>query len=471
MKISWKIFMLTTLVMVLMFGVFGSGMQYSSFRDAFEYEVAQGYSDIRTFQMTMESMYLSLLENQRTEDAVEDIAEKIQERIPEAELAIHAEQSIDKKGIFYQVQNKNGKQYLCYTTYLQMNEKGYVLESRRNIDKIYEERNRMYMTYLILVGVMTAAGGVLLFSVSKYLTKNIRKLGKTTRKFAGGEYNIRSQIKSRDEIGELAEDFNEMAEKLAENIEELKESVRRQEDFTSAFSHELKTPMTSIIGYADMMRSMKLSEQEIVEFSDYIYHQGKRLEKLSHSMLSLMEVERKRPKFNGVSVPELVKVSVGDLRPLLKEEKVHFRVKAERGHIYGNEELLIMVIRNLMDNARKAVRERERGRITVSGCINGGRYILTVQDNGCGIPKEELGRLTEAFYMVDKSRARKQGGAGLGLALVDKIVKLHEGTIEIQSQEGAGTSVAIALPIMEQDERDDEEKTNTGGTGGHADEE
>lgn len=145
-------------------------------------------------------------------------------------------------------------------------------------------------------------------------------------------------------------------------------------------------------------------------------------------------------------------------------------MKAERGHICGNEELLIMVIRNLMDNSGKAVRDREGGHITVSGYIKGGQYILTVQDNGCGIPKEELGRLTEAFYMVDKSRARKQGGAGLGLALVDKIVKLHEGTIEIQSQKGVGTSVTIALPLLEQDERYNEEKT-ANEAGGHADEE
>lgn len=463
MKISWKIFTITTFIMVIMFGVFGSSMQYMSFQDAFNYEVAQGYSDIKTFQMTLETMTSSLKENQWTGSSLEDIVVKIQARMPEADLSIgktaegdgkggigrkSKKKDAGQKGTFYELKNNHGSYVLCYTMPIEIEGKQYILGNDRNIDKIYEERSRMYRSYLALTAIMTVVGGVLLFSVSRHLTRNIRLLGNTTRNFAGGEYSERSQIKSRDEIGELAEDFNEMAERLEGNIEELKESVRRREDFTSAFSHELKTPMTSIIGYADMMRSMKLEEEEIIEFSDYIYHQGKRLEKLSHSMLSLMEIERNPLTCSRLSVPVIVKEALKDVKPLLQEAGIHFRVKIMKGYICGNEELLIMVIRNVLDNARKA--SKEGGSITVSGSLNSGKYVLSVKDNGCGIPTEELGRITEAFYMVDKSRARKQGGAGLGLSLVDKIVKIHGGELRIESREGAGTLVTIILPTEEQ---------------------
>ena len=132
-------------------------------------------------------------------------------------------------------------------------------------------------------------------------------------------------------------------------------------------------------------------------------------------------------------------------KPNLVQKRIKFKIKAEEGRVYGNEELLISLINNIVDNARKAV--DIGGAILITGQASGNEYMVTVQDNGCGMEPEELRKITEAFYMVDKSRARKEGGAGIGMALCKKIVSIHRGKWKIGSKPGVGTNVYVILPM------------------------
>lgn len=132
----------------------------------------------------------------------------------------------------------------------------------------------------------------------------------------------------------------------------------------------------------------------------------------------------------------------------LAEKKIHLEEDIEEGEVKGDRDLLMSLFINLMDNSRKAL--KAGGIISLWGRSRGEGYEVCVRDNGCGIPKEELSRITEAFYMVDKSRSRKQGGAGLGLTLCSRIVYLHGARWEIQSDQGKGTSISIFFPGKEE---------------------
>ena len=129
----------------------------------------------------------------------------------------------------------------------------------------------------------------------------------------------------------------------------------------------------------------------------------------------------------------------------MEKESVNLCVEAEPGYLMADMDLLKSVIFNLADNARKATSEKEDAYINIKGKKTKEKYIISVTDNGSGIPKEEVDKITEAFYMVDKSRAREQGGAGLGLALCKQIMEVHEGTMEIISKEGEGTTFVLTL--------------------------
>ena len=186
--------------------------------------------------------------------------------------------------------------------------------------------------------------GILSYLISKRITKPIVELSKITEKMASGDYGARAKGKQTGEVGVLINSFNSMADILKENIEELEDSARKQEDFTASFAHELKTPLTAIVGYSDMIRSMDLSEKEIKEYSNYIFSQGKRLEKLSFSLMDLISLDKQNISFEKVNMKRLLK-QVGEMaKPNLVQKRIKFKIKAEEGKVYGNEELLISLI-------------------------------------------------------------------------------------------------------------------------------
>lgn len=213
---------------------------------------------------------------------------------------------------------------------------------------------------------------------------------------------------------------------------------------TVAFAHELKTPLTSIIGYADMLNTVDLSEEERREAYYYIYSQGKRLESLSHKLLELVSMEQTEFQVRPVNTKDLEENVRNTMRPVFATKRIKGKIILEKGIIYGDKDLLLSVLYNLLDNAVKAV--EEDGFILLKGAVVEQGYEIKVVDNGRGIPKQDISRITEAFYMVDKSRSRKEGGAGIGMALCQRIVTLHQGILRISSHQGEGTVMKLIFP-------------------------
>ncbi|KMZ55573.1 sensor histidine kinase [Dorea sp. D27] len=298
--------------------------------------------------------------------------------------------------------------------------------------------------FAVMLCVLFAGVGLVSFIVSSLLLSPLKKLSSATKQMADGSFRQQLNISRNDEVGELASDFEQMSVKLEEMVNELKEYSRRQKDFVDNFSHELKTPLTSIIGYADMIRSKEMEPERRMACADYIYTEGKRLEMLSLKLMDLIVLEKQDFTFRPVHMREFLGQVADAFSPVVSGSGISFSARIQDTALRVEPDLMKTVCMNLLDNARKAV--DYEGSIVLTGRkIPNGAYCISVEDNGKGIPKEEISRITEAFYMVDKSRARAQGGAGMGLALCSRIIELHRGRMKFVSRVGRGTRVSVYL--------------------------
>ena len=220
--------------------------------------------------------------------------------------------------------------------------------------------------------------------------------------------------------------------------------MARQERFMGAFAHEVKTPMTSIIGYADLIRGQTLTPEEQSEAADYIFSEGRRLESLSQKLLELLVLRRGGAVLNPASPAALVQGLVRRLAPLYAARGISLTCACGQGKCLLEPDLVKSLLLNLLDNARKAL-DGQRGAIHVQAELLPGGCWISVRDSGRGIPPAALEHLTEDFYRVDKARARAQGGAGLGLSLCREIAALHSGELRFDSAPGLGTTVTVIL--------------------------
>ena len=318
-----------------------------------------------------------------------------------------------------------------------------VLEARFDLSSVYETRSGQQRLYLVVYLAVALLGICTASALSFALTRRLKKLTTAVRRIAGGDLSTRSDIRSRDEFGQLSRDFDAMADKLQGSIGALEEQMQRQESFMGAFAHELKTPMTSIIGYADLLRQDGLDDGTRMLAADYIFSEGQRLEKLSLKLLDLLLLRVDRQVFREVSLPRFLQEIEKALTPGLRDKSIRFVCRSEPGKAVLEPDLVKSLLYNLVDNAAKAM--DGEGIIAVKASPIPGGCQFQVVDNGRGMESAELNRITEAFYRVDKSRSRKQGGAGLGLALCKQIVELHQGSMKFISVPGTGTRVTVTL--------------------------
>ena len=315
---------------------------------------------------------------------------------------------------------------------------GYRIVTAYDLTALYTSRNAAVRRFLGLEAVVLAAAALVTALLARQMTRPLQILRAASAEIAGGDYDRRTALHTGDELENVSQSFDKMADAVQEKIANLQVDVQRREDFMGAFAHELKTPMTSIIGYADMLRTLQIDPAEQHEAAGAIYHESRRLEALSYKLLSLLSLSDERL--------ELAPVDLTDLWPRLRMACPQVPLLTPQGGavVHGDADLLLDLLCNLVQNAAKA--SPAGMPVTVLLADAGDTVALTVQDHGCGIPADKLARVTEPFYMVDKSRARKQGGSGMGLALCQRIAAVHGGTLQISSQVGVGTAVTVTLP-------------------------
>ena len=317
------------------------------------------------------------------------------------------------------------------------------LQARFDVSHVYEIRAAQQKQYFIVYGAVVLFGIAASIVLSFALTRHLHRLTTTVRRISGGDLSKRSRITSNDEFGQLSRDFDAMADKLQENIIRLESDMQRQEGFMGAFAHELKTPMTSIIGFADLLRQGNLDENTRMMAADYIYSEGHRLERLSFKLLDLLLLKKDEITMKRVWLGTYLTEVERALTPNMKNKGIRLVCKAEQRRVELEPDLVKSLLYNLVDNASKAM--DNGGIIAVRATAIPGGCQFQVVDNGRGMEQAELAKITEAFYRVDKARSRSQGGAGLGLALCKQIVELHSGNISFASEPGKGTRVTVTL--------------------------
>lgn len=475
MRIFAKQFITAMCVLIVSFMVLGNVLVHTAFETTMNRETGQNIEEMKIFQYAMLASLQGLPKDyQAVDQAAAGIVRSIQQNLyggqegivlyDEDHKAIYRDDEyesalIDKDrqghGGIWQITVWNGHHYLESLCEVNSSAGNYILEIHRNIDYVYGDRDRLYERYRVLLGVISAVFAVVLLLFSLHFARPIRKLSQATRLFADGDYKKRVRVRGNDEVTMLSRDFNRMADQLEQSIGRLEDEARRQEEFTSAFSHELKTPLTSIIGYADILRARTLTEEERSRCANYIVHQGRRLERLSLKMLEMSYIDKQETELLRIEVPHLVRQIRAMTEAVLEQKNITLTDHVEPGAVRGDLDLLLSLFANLIDNARKAC--GEGGEICLSGENAEKGYRFVLRDNGCGMPAEDIQKITEPFYMIDKSRARKEGGAGIGMALCQKIIFIHRAEWKIESVEGGGTSVDILFPTCLEAEKEGDE--------------
>ena len=469
MKLSWKLFFIMTPLMILALTGFGTWMIHITFSESLEKEIEpcsmenkyaetsyiltrRAYEDIASGRFTEEEVVAGFHEVQSEQEGClriydadgnviyEDNSLTVQNHIRER-LSLS-----DNFGL--EICEKDGEFYVvALSRTVNRTEAEVTVETIWRVTDVFTNRDELSGIYRVGLLVASLFLGILIWLVMYLSLQKTGELSQAARALAQGDLSRRAQIKGEDEIASLARDFNWMADTMEKQMNQLRDEALRKEQFTSAFAHELKTPLTSIIGYSEMMATMDLSSEEIRMCGDYINRQSKRLQSLSYKLLDMSFLGKEAPTLKPIRCRRLALQVESVEKPLIEKRGLIWKMDVSDGWIRGDWDLVQSLLFNLIDNGAKA--SAEGGIIMLFGRPDGDGYAFVVADQGHGVAKEELPRLTEAFYMVDKSRSRKEGGAGLGLTLCSQIAEIHGAALEFDSDTGKGMRICVRFPGMD----------------------
>jgi signal transduction histidine kinase len=400
-----------------------------------------------------------------------------------------------------------GRTYLLLVSSLTLNDRPYRLVSSYDISSAYTlfEKDFDQVRIVGIVSALLVAG--ILLALVRLLLNPLRNLSSTTRQIAEGDLEKRVLVRGNDEVSEVGRNLNTMADSIEHNITELANLAEKRRVFIGNLAHEMKTPLTSILGFADLLRVQReVSEENRVEYANVIVAEARRLQGLSGKLMELLTMGNTQLTLERIDLHELADDLAVSLQPIFANQglKLSLRLPRQEVFIVADRELLKSLIYNLVDNAIKAsspgstiVFAVERGsgvegtaagvsagvsagatlaaatpgapagvpagatgapRATAAPAAplatadeitqnqrSGDAVIVAIVDEGVGIPLDQIPLLTEPFYMLDKARTRKAGGAGLGLALCAEIARAHGSRLCIESELGRGTRVSVAF--------------------------
>lgn len=309
----------------------------------------------------------------------------------------------------------------------------YVVE---DISTVYNQIIQMMWRFALINAAGIIIGTVLIMILVRRASRPLSRLGITTRQIAKGDYSKRTDIHTRDEVGQLAEDFNHMADAVESHIAELTETAQRQRLFIGGVTHEFKTPLTSVLIHSDTLLNTKMSEEDRARSLAHIHDQCRWLERLTQKLLKIVTLKQDI-MLRDEPVAALFDAVYDSTHALLQERRTPLVLECSTDTLPMDFDLMRSLLINLIDNASKASTPGQR--IFLHAYNN----VMEVRDWGSGIVEEEIERLTEPFYMGDCSRSKRKGGSGLGLALVRKIADAHNARLVIESAPGSGTRVKI----------------------------
>lgn len=305
-------------------------------------------------------------------------------------------------------------------------------------ENLFLQRTTEALIYAVLGAMLIAL--LIGIVLARTLTHPLQALTQAAQNIAAGELEQKVQVRSKDEIGQLAAAFNQMSEEVARSNQ-----LRRQ--MTADIAHDLRTPLTVIAGYVESMRDGVL--QPTKQRLTLIYTEIERLQNLvgDLKLLSMADAGELPLHPQPIAPKPLLERAVAPFQHRADIQKIKLSILADSRlpEIQVDEDRMMQVFGNLISNAMRYT--PEGGAILLSAKQNDGRVVLTVADNGSGISSEDLPYIFDRFYRGDKSRASDAGESGLGLAIVKALVEAQNGSISARSAPGEGTTIDIAIPI------------------------
>ncbi|MDR2035148.1 MAG: HAMP domain-containing histidine kinase [Coriobacteriales bacterium] len=387
------------------------------------------------------------------------------------------------------IEESGNKTLLYIVSTIELSDRPYQLVTTYDISSTYELFRKDF-DQIRVIGIISAllVSGILLLLV-RGLLNPLRNLSSTTGLIASGDLDKRATVKGHDEVAEVARSFNTMADSIESNVTALEGLAESRRVFISNLAHEMKTPLTSILGFADLLRvKREVSESERIEYASVIVSETKRLQELSGKLMELLFVGNLETSPVVVAVKDFAAELTTVLEPIVANHSLELRCELPGKPVFIriDKEMMKSFIFNLVDNSIKAsspqhvirlifeevsasaeeaglvaaesdtALEANEGGPFEGSSAEGGPFEgdpaevlelvkITVVDEGIGIPSEEIALIVEPFYMLDKARTRKHGGAGLGLALCSEIARAHGSKLIIKSIEGRGTAISVLL--------------------------
>jgi len=295
--------------------------------------------------------------------------------------------------------------------------------------------------------------------LARWISRRFATIMAHAGELAGGNFRARLAVTGGDEFGQLARTLNDTAANLQRTVEqletehsELERLERIRKDFVINVSHELRTPLASIQGYTETLLDGALDDPQYnLRFLGIIRHNAERLARLTEDLLTLSRIEQNRQKleFEPHKIGALIEETLDLVRPIAAKRSLRLATELDAATpaVWCDGEAVSQILSNLLDNA---IKYTPAGGSIVAGARPAGRFVeVFVRDSGAGIPAEDLPRLFERFYRVDKARSRELGGTGLGLSIVKHLVGAHNGAVRVESRVQEGSTFFFTLPTEE----------------------
>lgn len=481
MKFSQKIFLISFILIIIVINIIGIIMINYTYKLNIEKEIEKSISQTNNImhELTVYSSYdLSTVANNYLKNGINvDVYINGQRSYTNfksedsqiAEGLLTSEDKSKDEGLTTEIDNiENGILYTdedkimaekksanivensSYTEYMDsyiINDKLFMKLKRDNyivitLSSISEANNmkQEQTNFFIELSVISSFIIALFLSITvNFLTRKIKKLDKAVNKVKQGNYNIKLKKLGNDEIGNFGNSFNEMTIAIQDNINKIQEVSENRRQFIGDLTHEIRTPLTSIIGYSSLINNDKVTDNNTIkQYSARIYEEGKYIQQMSERLTEMLLIENGSIKKELINISEEMKIIIEELENLYYNAIFNIQIE-ENVYKEVDKILLKSLIYNLVKNAIGAYDTTPRIDIYLS------KYEITIIDYGRGIPEDKIEKIKEPFYTLTKDRNRKISGMGLGLTLCFKIVNIHNWKLNIKSEIEKGTKVTILI--------------------------
>lgn len=335
----------------------------------------------------------------------------------------------------------DGKRYLLFTE--AAGKEGHLFTYATEITHLDEEFLQLIITLVLVSLAASILLAVFLYLLLRKLYIPLGTLARASERLATGDFSVRADDSGTDEFSALAGNFNAMADRIGEQIQTLQDTAEQRQRMLDDLAHEMRTPLTGIHGYAEYISAARIPEEEKIEAAQFIMAESMRLKQISETLLDMAFVRENRVQPEDLIARELLIATRDRFWSRINDKDLDMIITGGDFLIQGDKLLMELLMTNLTENACKAC--KQGGTVELGAYCKDGTKVLYVKDNGGGMTQEQLAHITTPFYRTDRSRNRKDGGTGLGLALCERIAQAHGATLSFASALGEGTTASITF--------------------------